>query len=1084
MRSLKNHSRQRGFSLVEVMVATAILVIVLVGILTLYDRANRVFKTGNEAAELQQNVRIAYERMVGDIRMAGFDYKRGGPLLTGQNAAPWGPGKPYSAGTIVTPTTANGRTYRATNAGTSGPTEPSWPTGTSALVVENGATPPITWQENGGAVYEQRDEQIEFAGTTALTVRGNYNYSVNPNATDHGRESNLESTQFPVVTTGNAEIVTYALVSNVAPSGTAPNNQTITFFADTNVPRNAYPGGSRENQVDITGVDLTNANPPYTLYRFTIDNAQNIVRTPLADNIRSMNFFYYEDPSGQKPLTDATGAFAPNIGGAGRYDPTVANSENAPERLVRRKIRSIRVRLIGMNSQPDVNLQETSVDNGQLSTMDTAGFPVIASDTNPAVTANGQPMTSYRKVTDDTLITPRNLGMTGLPQVYLNPPPAPTLTNICIGYCGIAVVNWNPNTSNPNASYIVAWDTSATGTFSNAFDAGTSNTYAVDLTGQDLSQTYYFQVRATNAGGSVFSTNTLSGSVANATKPGPPSGVVASGGVGGPAISGRVRVSWIAPQGTPASGSPSCTPAGSPSVQSYLSEIQGFRVFRSTTANFNASGTVAGAGNCVIDENTSGPTAPTTDGYGNYSWDDTNVTCGQTYYYRVQAIEWCAANAAFNTSGNVLDSVSNVQPPNTSNGAQGISGSTGIPRVPLNLEVAPLAPTPPQTGLTNSVCTAAMNVCSPINLRWVKVTQDTTGANLAIDSYDIERTAYELGVPVVGGVVVQTLNNALQMSGSYVTFADTAPMHDPVTFVNYTYKYRVRATQPNPCPSGGYTLPIDFPPPCTFSGSVIVETGATLGDGLTPASAWIMNAGDTIQVQPPLGVTLATTSMTVVDPSGAPVATYVSNTSPANFTWLDLVPGTPYSVTYTITDTAFPPCTEQLVRYITQQPTPVCSLTTLDLQPSILANTATIYQLKLSLKNVGPEALTLRALDFNWTEPNRITWNTVQFPSGATAPGPGTSGGAFSVNLFPTPGSCVGSGGCTAGDLTVPASGTSTLLINMAKTNGNPANITPSVINSICVEYQTPTQGLTASDFRFHCRIAPSAGPGNPNACN
>src|SRR5438876_6234043 len=129
MSSIKSRGRQRGFSLAEVLVATAILVIVLVGILTLYDRANRVFKSGNEAAEMQQNVRIAYEKMVGDVRMAGFDFMRGGPLLPGQTAAPWAPARPYSAGTIVTPIAANGHTYRATNAGTSGSTEPSWVTG-------------------------------------------------------------------------------------------------------------------------------------------------------------------------------------------------------------------------------------------------------------------------------------------------------------------------------------------------------------------------------------------------------------------------------------------------------------------------------------------------------------------------------------------------------------------------------------------------------------------------------------------------------------------------------------------------------------------------------------------------------------------------------------------------------------------------------------------------------------------------------------------------------------------------------------------------------------------------------------------
>src|SRR5437870_1772511 len=140
MRPSNQSKQQRGFSLVEVMVATAILVVVLVGILMLYDRANRVFKSGNEAAEMQQNLRIAYERLVSDVRMAGFDYKRGGALLATQNAAPWAPGRGYSSGTIVTPTTPNGHTYRATGGGTSGPTQPTWPN--SGTVVENGATPP------------------------------------------------------------------------------------------------------------------------------------------------------------------------------------------------------------------------------------------------------------------------------------------------------------------------------------------------------------------------------------------------------------------------------------------------------------------------------------------------------------------------------------------------------------------------------------------------------------------------------------------------------------------------------------------------------------------------------------------------------------------------------------------------------------------------------------------------------------------------------------------------------------------------------------------------------------------------------
>src|SRR5256885_10830738 len=101
--SAVNSRRQRGFSLAEIMVASAIMIIVIVGVLMLYDRSNKVFKTGNEAAELQQNVRVAYDRMVADIRMAGFDYKRAGALMPGQSAAPWQTGSATFNGPIVMP---------------------------------------------------------------------------------------------------------------------------------------------------------------------------------------------------------------------------------------------------------------------------------------------------------------------------------------------------------------------------------------------------------------------------------------------------------------------------------------------------------------------------------------------------------------------------------------------------------------------------------------------------------------------------------------------------------------------------------------------------------------------------------------------------------------------------------------------------------------------------------------------------------------------------------------------------------------------------------------------------------------------
>src|SRR5207244_6980844 len=134
---------------------------------------------------------------------------------------------------------------------------------------------------------------------------------------------------------------------------------------------------------------------------------------------------------------------------------------------------------------------------------------------------------------------------------------------------------------------------------------------------------------------------------------------------------------------------------------------KGFRIFRSTNSNFSGS-------TQVLDESASGPTAPQTDGYGNYYWDDlaTN-SCGVNYYYRLQTVEWCAALAAYNTSNNTSLAISSQSPT-----AQGTAGTTGTPGVPVNLQAAPLAPTTPPQGMTNSVCTSATNTCNPINLMW------------------------------------------------------------------------------------------------------------------------------------------------------------------------------------------------------------------------------------------------------------------------------------------------------------------------------------------------------------------------------
>src|SRR6266566_4646110 len=111
-RTSSSERRQRGFTLAEILVTTAIFAIIMIAALTVYDRSNRVFKTSTEAADLQQSTRIAFDKLVSDVRMAGFDFNRGGI-------------------------------------------------------------------PNGNGQFAQPDEQIEYAGPTAVVFRANFDYASN-----------------------------------------------------------------------------------------------------------------------------------------------------------------------------------------------------------------------------------------------------------------------------------------------------------------------------------------------------------------------------------------------------------------------------------------------------------------------------------------------------------------------------------------------------------------------------------------------------------------------------------------------------------------------------------------------------------------------------------------------------------------------------------------------------------------------------------------------------------------------------------------------------------------------------------------
>jgi len=65
---------ESGFSLVEILVVVVIMGLVMTSVFSLYLTQQRTANTSDEVIDVQQNLRIAYDMMARDVRMAGFGH--------------------------------------------------------------------------------------------------------------------------------------------------------------------------------------------------------------------------------------------------------------------------------------------------------------------------------------------------------------------------------------------------------------------------------------------------------------------------------------------------------------------------------------------------------------------------------------------------------------------------------------------------------------------------------------------------------------------------------------------------------------------------------------------------------------------------------------------------------------------------------------------------------------------------------------------------------------------------------------------------------------------------------------------------
>jgi type IV pilus assembly protein PilW len=79
--------REKGFTLLELLIAMGIAIIIMAGIYTTYVSQQKSYKITEQVSSLQQNVRAAMHLMERDIRMAGYDPRRTGDFGFGSIAA-------------------------------------------------------------------------------------------------------------------------------------------------------------------------------------------------------------------------------------------------------------------------------------------------------------------------------------------------------------------------------------------------------------------------------------------------------------------------------------------------------------------------------------------------------------------------------------------------------------------------------------------------------------------------------------------------------------------------------------------------------------------------------------------------------------------------------------------------------------------------------------------------------------------------------------------------------------------------------------------------------------------------------------
>lgn len=793
------------------------------------------------------------------------------------------------------------------------------------------------------------DEQIEGAWDAAIFVRGDF---------DNSRETALESTAFPIVTTGNDEIVGYVLRK---PGGDANNTVALTMKMDFSAPRDATNSGGTITGEETATVQVATSSvagetdPPYQLARVTFNSAGAPQYEVVAENIFRLSFGYL----------DKNGAAAiPTVGG------------DDAQRTDRAAVRQIDVNLVGMSSRPD------------------PGY----TDPNTYTPAEGTSTKNLRKLSLTQHIVPPNLGLVGhrhmsSPAIVIQPPASIT---VCTGHCQYFGVTWPASSSAGVTTYKLHITAPASGP-----DLAVDETQTVTGLSYDYhqptatSRAFTFTVAATTITADSVYTAAVTATASNdaASVPSVPTVVVGAQDSSG---ANAMLVNWNAvttntgniTAATCISSAGGNTPPPSPWNNTPF-DLSYYKVFRVRSDGIVTGGFTAGVTNRV-DNQVSGPLINVTPS-GAYSsggnsrgafTDHTAAPCS-SYFYQVQAFDYC--NVGSTSSAAMASAVSyDLQP------------ATIMPDVPGGTAGAANA----VTGTTTS---SAGNYNVTIN--WPAVYQTATGAPAGTAHYKIDRYRKVAPASTYSFDATQDVYEA-------TTFSEAVPTTLAGNAI--TYQYYVRAAYDCATPrastqAGPYTAT------CTPAGTMVISTpgagtdidrpsGTSLTPTLTTTGSGWTSATVTITGPNPSLATLY--SQTI---SGAPVSNVY--TFPA---W----DSSPYpDGTYTISATATAGgCTTPAQTQTFTLSTFNCGLQ-LAATPVYQGNGSNSFMaMTFQITNTcTTTALTVSSLQFTWSGVSATRWITsIQVASTTVATGLTSTTGANGVAITLSPAQAIAGGATSA----------------------------------------------------------------------